>query len=351
MTKMIPALPAHYYFDTNVYEKERLQIFGKQWIYVAHEEELDTAGSYTTLELAGYPIYIIRSHDGVIRAFHNICRHRGAPLLSKERGVIKKDTVSCPYHNWSYNSAGEFLRAPHISGGLVAECEKLHLFGIQVTVHKGLIFVNLDPQATPFLDDRSDLISAIDASDVDFADYRFHSVMERHGNFNWKAWIDGYQECYHCPTIHPVFNKDFTLRNYNIENRDRFSIHGCNRKRDDSASGAFQGIWLWVYPNLGMPCYEPAYYTLSVMPEGPGRTKLSYRFFARKNASYRVIEEFLEFIKQVTEEDISICERTQINLTNSVLEHGYLNPNRENGVEYFQSLIRSDVAQAQNPKI
>jgi len=226
---------------------------------------------------------------------------------------------------------------------MVEECKSQSLYAVQVATYDGLVFVNLDPDAKPFEEDRRELIDVIDASDVEFKDYRFHSAMEREGHFNWKAWMDGYQECYHCPTIHPVFNKDFTLRDYKIVNRDRFSMHGCERKRHESVTGDFQGVWLWVYPSLGMPCYEPAYYTLSVMPMGPEETKLSYRFFARKDASYRVLEEFLEFVKQVTEEDIAICEKTHKNIKNSVMEHGYLNSVRENGVSFFHELVRGDL--------
>jgi phenylpropionate dioxygenase-like ring-hydroxylating dioxygenase large terminal subunit len=203
--------------------------------------------------------------------------------------------------------------------------------------------VNLSPYEAAFSEEHSELTERIDNSGCRLlADYSFHSTMSREGDFNWKVWIEGYQECYHCPTIHPVFLNDFALTRYSVENCRQFSVHSCERKVK-SASGAFEGLWLWVYPNLGLPIYEPAFYTLQVNPLDVNRTRLTYTFHARKSTSAAVMAEFLRFVDQITQEDISICQAVQKNLNSGVFHHGVLNPARENGVIYFQSLVRQAV--------
>ncbi len=343
MNGAVDALPVEWYTDTAIYQAERRNIFANQWLYAASLEELRQPGDFVTTEIAQYPICLVRQADHTIKAFHNICRHRAAPLLNQSTGHLETGTLTCRYHGWSYNTAGELLAAPYFDCLTQCDREEYSLFPVQVHEYNDLIFVNLAPEAPAFSSAYSELIQVVADSECKFSDYAYHSKITREGSFNWKVWMDGYQECYHCTTIHPIFSRDFMLQQYKVENHERFSIHSCKRKVE-SQSGAFSGLWLWVYPNLGMPVYEPCFYTLQVNPLGVAATRLTYTFHFRKDSSEELIGEFTDFVEQVTSEDINICEAVHRNMESGIFRQGVLHATRENGVAYFHSLVRAAVS-------
>ncbi|HEY9793225.1 MAG TPA: aromatic ring-hydroxylating dioxygenase subunit alpha [Candidatus Obscuribacterales bacterium] len=348
MDGIIDGLPAAYYTDAAIYQAERRLIFANNWLYAAHVDELREAGSFLACEIAGLPLLLIKQQDATISCFQNICRHRGAPLVSAAEGVLPSGTITCKYHGWSYGCTGKLTAVPHLDCLSSCTQEQLSLIPVRTGVYRGLIFVNLatdDGNQTAFEDSFAELIKTIDESDCQLEEYAFHSKMVRSGKFNWKVWVEGYQECYHCPTIHPVFNKDFQLPKYRVENRERFSLHSCERKVP-SSSGRFNGLWLWIYPNLGMPVYEPCFYTLQVNPLSVNETTLTYTFHARRGADPSILNDFRSFVDQITGEDIAICEAVQRNLASGLCEQTRLNEKRENGVAYFHSLVRRQLGTA-----
>jgi phenylpropionate dioxygenase-like ring-hydroxylating dioxygenase large terminal subunit len=339
---LVKALPAQWYHDPAIFEAERRTIFQQEWLYALHANELAEPGQYATLDLAGFPLILLRDREGAIQAFHNVCRHRGAPLVTTESGRLAGNSLTCRYHGWSYELRGDFKGAPHCEALSACERSDLGLLKVHVQVYRGLVFVNLAGQPVPFDTAMGSFIETIEAAKYPFDQFQLHSKISREGNFNWKAWVDGYQECYHCPTVHPIFNRDFHLQRYKIENSDRYSRHSCERKAG-SESGEEQGLWLWLYPNLGLPCYEPAFYTLQVNPLGPQRTRLTYTFHFRHTQTAEEIANFLAFVDKITDEDMKICEQVQKNYAHSVLSHGLLHPTRENGVVFFHDMVRTAV--------
>lgn len=342
MKEITSTLPASWYYNPEIFESERKTIFSSEWLYVAEEIDLKKTGDYLTFELAGYPLLLLVGEDQKLRAFHNVCRHRAAPILTEKKGCLKTPTVSCRYHGWTYDLAGELIQAPMFDTSAIKKCE-LSLFEIQVGVLNGLVFINMDPAAPSFDQAFSPVKQEIERSGFPMTEYTTYSAMSREGQFNWKVWVDGYQECYHCTTIHPIFNKDFQLKNYRVENKDGYSVHSCDRK-SQSNLGKFEGLWLWIYPNLGMPCYEPCFYSLQVNPLSVNRTQLNYRFRFHSSVDEATRNEFIETIKKITQEDITICEMVQKNLEAGIYQSGLLNPDRENGVAYFQKLVRQAVS-------
>ena len=97
-------LPREYYFDRDLYEREKRQIFAKTWRYVCHQSELPNAGDYMTITVADQNLFVLRGRDRQIRAFYNVCQHRAAELL-QGRGTVK-GFITCPYHSWSYDHSG-----------------------------------------------------------------------------------------------------------------------------------------------------------------------------------------------------------------------------------------------------
>lgn len=342
MKELTQTLPAFWYHDPKIFQQERNTVFGKEWLYAAEKSNLREAGDYVSFTLAGYPIFLMVGEDGKIRGFHNFCRHRAAPLVQEQKGHLKTPSLTCKYHGWTYGLSGELVQAPFCSSEVCSKKET-SLVEIQVAEFHELIFINLDSRAVSFQQAWGGVLNEFQESSYPVQDYVWSDQMTKHGNFNWKVWMDGYQECYHCMTVHPVLSKDFSLRKYKIENKDRYSLHSCER-RSESPLGSFKGLWLWVYPNLGMPCYEPCNYTLQVNPLDATHTELNYRFRFKSSVEAQAREEFIELVKKITQEDLEICESVQKNLMAGVYDEGFLNLERENGVQYFHSLLRESVA-------
>lgn len=340
---LVPSLPPSWYHSSSHFLEEKDRIFKKEWVFLCHSQELLDVGDYITTDVMGIPVIVLRDAEDKIQVLLNICRHRAAPLLTEKRGHLDKPVLMCQYHGWCYRTDGSFKHAPYVT----ASTESLDLKNISHTEARGMIFVSFNPTPYPFEERKEQMLQEMDDAQFKMEEYSFHSQIIREGAFNWKVWVEGFQECYHCPTIHPIFNKDFHLSKYRVHNKDHYSVHECPRK-EQSTTGSFEGLWLWLFPNCGLPCYEKVYYSLRVNPKSPNKTELIYTFFA--NDQFHTEEEanFFDFIKQITDEDFVICERVQKNLEevtgSDLYEQGHLNLTRENGVHYFHQLIRNAVA-------
>lgn len=348
---LTPSLPAEWYYSESQFLAEREHLFKKEWIFLCNSQEIPHANDYITCDVMGIPVAVLRDDKEQVQVLLNVCRHRAAPLLTEKKGKLTKPVLMCQYHGWCYHTDGRFKHAPYTTQGT----ESLDLKQIHFVEARGLIFITFHPNPPSFEQRKEHLFKEMDAAQFKIERYTYHSQMIREGDFNWKTWVEGFQECYHCPSIHPIFNKDFQMSQYQVHNKDHFSVHQCPRK-EKSSSGSFEGLWLWLYPNCGLPCYEKVFYTKRINPKSPTKTELIYTFFVNNEFSEQDANEFFAFVNKITDEDFKICSLVQKNLEqgsgNQLFEHGYLNKARENGVHYFHQLLRQAVLPEQeNPKI
>jgi len=193
-------------FDKNRYicaefaQQEWSKVWRKTWLLAGFIQDLARPGCYFTFDVGPETVVVTRTNDGEIKAFHNVCQHRGAKLIRNEFG--QKSRLTCSYHAWSYGLDGALLSAPQISGfsnGL--PCEKLALKPVKVEVWSAFVFINFDSDAqslTNFLGEIPDEIAA----------YRFEKMLltedkSVHHQCNWKAFMDNFSELYHVDFIHP----------------------------------------------------------------------------------------------------------------------------------------------------
>ncbi|MEI7292832.1 aromatic ring-hydroxylating dioxygenase subunit alpha [Paraburkholderia tropica] len=192
------SLEAPFYRSEEIFALDMEAIFRQHWIQVAVEPEVPEPGDYVTVELGGDSILIVRDDDMQVRAFHNVCRHRGARLCNEQKGTV--GNIVCPYHSWTYNLTGELMFAEHM-GEQFDRC-KHSLKPVHVQNLAGLIFVCLadDPPADfammraamePYLLPH-DLPACKVAAQVD--------IIEKG---NWKLVMENNRECYHCVANHP----------------------------------------------------------------------------------------------------------------------------------------------------
>lgn len=373
-------LPASWWFSEKIFELEKRAIFNKAWLFCTHESRFKKAGDYYSFTITGINFFIIKNKAGELNAFHNVCRHRAYPVIRKEKG--SSIVIGCKYHGWSYNTDGLLTKAPHFDNVEGFEKEKNSLFPIKTHVTKqGLVFVNFcnDPaQMLPFDDWYKGLSTELD--EFDFSDYEYHMSYELDGQFNWKTLVDGYQECYHCPTAHPGLNSAFKMETYKVVPKTRYCRHyaeivrqevtiedddkdadeesswfgfgkkkgqekavDTEKKKKKNPGGDFNGLWVYLYPINGVNCYSPAWYSIRVLPMSAGHTILQYDIYTKKGLADAEKKEFVDFLQLVELEDFNLCQLTQKNLNQGIYNSGFLHPKKERGVLFYQGLVRDMV--------
>ena len=135
-------LPSRYYFDPTVMEDEKWSIFYRTWRMAAHCSELARPYQFVTCEIFDQSILIVRDKDNVLKAFHNVCQHRGTRLVHEKRGSGRK-LYTCKYHAWSYGTDGVLVRAPRTEHLKNFNTSKICLKSVRVQEYAGFVFINL----------------------------------------------------------------------------------------------------------------------------------------------------------------------------------------------------------------
>lgn len=331
-------LPASWYRDPAVWERERHAIFAKEWTLFGREAQLPSPGSYLAGEVAGWPVFAIRDRDGGLRAFHNVCRHRAGPIVWDGEG--RCDVLRCRYHGWVYDTAGSLRRTPGFGEAEDFDKADFSLFPVRVESWRGLVFVNLDPDAPPL----AQWIGSLDDETAPYPieEYRFHGEVVHEIACNWKTYVDNYAEGYHVRDVHPGLDREIDSGAYEVILKDRYAVH-----RAPPRSGAsYSGLWVWRFPTLALNVYDDGMNVEHMVPLGHDRTRLVYTFFFRDagEAARGRIEASLAISREVTLEDARICEAVQRNLNAGVYEAGRVSPRHENGVWFFHALVRRALA-------
>ena len=186
-----------------IHDWERRQLLRRDWIPVGRAEEAPEPGSYFLTEIDGDQLIVIRGRDNVLRAFHNVCRHRGTAVAEEQCGKVVR--LQCPYHAWIYDLDGSLIRAKHTDGLEDFSLDTFSLVGVRCEVWQGFVFLNLDPDAAPLADQLGDLVEHL--SRFDFSGLRSAKRIDYDVSSNWKFIAENYSECYHCPGLHPQLNK------------------------------------------------------------------------------------------------------------------------------------------------
>ena len=196
----LPDIPAGRYTDPAFFELEQTHIWQKSWLFAAHIDELPSPGSYRRWDNAGQPVVIVHGDDGIIRAFYNTCRHRGAPVVTEESG--RRARLTCKYHGWTYTHQGDLVsvRDPEDFSDLDMSCRGL--IGIRCEMFGNLIFLNFDKNAPSLLEWLGPIAD-------EWTEFQFDKcrLAARHSfvlDCNWKIAMEANTEVYHVKSIHPT---------------------------------------------------------------------------------------------------------------------------------------------------
>ncbi|MFA7767508.1 aromatic ring-hydroxylating oxygenase subunit alpha [Streptomyces sp. NRRL S-448] len=204
---LIATLPGSYYIDPGIFAQEQEHIFETMWSCVARSSELAKPGAFKTVDVGRESILVTRSRDESIRAFFNVCRHRGAKLCTEETGEVKR-AFQCPYHAWTYDLNGKLVAAPNLTRMPDVGRTEYGLVGVRVREWLGYVWVCLAENPPSFEDQvigavRTRLGDVESIEHYDMANLEVGRRIVYDVKANWKLIIENFMECYHCATIHP----------------------------------------------------------------------------------------------------------------------------------------------------
>jgi phenylpropionate dioxygenase-like ring-hydroxylating dioxygenase large terminal subunit len=327
-------LPFAWYSDEETLRRERARIFARSWQYGGRAEQVAEPGSFLATNAGGVPLLVTRDTDGELRAFLNVCRHRGAVLTE---GCGTRETIQCHYHAWTYDLDGSLRAAPRSDREPGFERDDLSLLPASVDTWGPFLFINPDPDAVPLAEHLGNLPEIL-ARDLDLDGIVFHSRVEFGANANWKIVVENFLECYHCATAHPSFSAEVDVHpdRYKLEAHPTFSAQFCAAKKT-GAHGQFH----LLYPNTSVNVF-PGAPNLSigpVVPNGPARTERYLDYFFAPGADEEWLAEFFAFDDQVGKEDAVLVESVHRGMASGMLEQGRLLLNSEPLLAAFQQWL------------
>jgi Rieske 2Fe-2S family protein len=389
---MHTTLPRRFYTDPAFYRAELDRFYFNRWICAGRAAEIPVAGDYFTRTLGDESVIITRDGQGAVHALFNVCRHRGTRLCDQQEGRFV-ERIQCPYHNWTYDLAGRLLAAPHMAPGFCKDEYPLHRAGCEiwdghVFVHLGLASARHAPPDLPAPPDLRDLPAPPDLRDLpDLPDQpappalrdQLADLPERFAAWqmedlrlgrrivydvkaNWKLIVLNYNECLHCPNLHPALNK---LHHYlgadNVaptagycggamgfkDGVETMSMDGKRRRaylpRLIEAQRQ-QVAYFAIYPNLLLSLHPDYVMTHTLWPRAHDRTEIICEWHFHPDELARAdfqADDAVEFWDLTNREDWWIAEQSQAGINSRVYEPGPYSE-REELLWSFDEIVRRE---------
>ena len=336
------SLPGWLYWDPEFFEAEKRAFLRAAPQVVCHESEIASPGEWRSLEYLGESVIVMRGDDGEVRAFSNVCRHRGSRLVDGSGGCAK--ILTCPYHAWSYGRDGRLVGVPHRSEYPRLRTGELGLKPVALERWHGFLFVTLEPGAPSAAE-----MMAPYADEV--ALYRFEDlrvigrVTIRPRPLNWKTIADNYSDHLHIPIGHPGLTRLFE-RNYRIEAQrhvDRMEGDLVEKESDNPSERAYQRLlplvehlpkthqrkWLYykLFPNVAFDIYPDQVDFMQFLPVSATETvirEISYALPDDRRAMIAARHLNWRINRRVNSEDTELITRVQLGMQSATYEPGPL---------------------------
>ncbi len=345
-------MPARWYTDPAFLAHEKEKIFWTTWQPVGRTEMVARPGDYFACDVAGEPLVVTRTVEGELRAFYNVCRHRGATVAN---GKGNRKTLQCMYHGWTYDLEGRLLRAPEFEGVKNWDVGSVCLPPVKVEAWGPFVFVNLDPDAKPMAETSyGPIADEIARKGFNTANMRMFERRDYYIDCNWKVYVDNYLEGYHVPTAHPGLYRELDYEQYRVDTFAEYSsqyapirpakdgqIQGRDR-RYIRTDGEAEALYYWVFPNVMLNVYPDNMSINIILPIGHEKTLTIFEWYFEEpgtGAGWESMQQTIQFSDEIQQEDIAICEIVQRGLASRSYDKGRFSVKRENGVHHFQALM------------
>ncbi len=327
MIQPVHSIPTEWYVDPEMLRHERQHVFAPNWHYVGSAGAVRDPGTFQAVSLGDIPVVVTRDTEGVLRAFANVCRHRGS-IITEGCGVRK--TLQCGYHGWTYNLDGSLRNAPGVD--VSPEAGQLPEFAVGTV--GGMLFVSANADAAP-LDgvmapwvDLTRTISGVAVESFELRRSIPHDIAA-----NWKVVAENFMECYHCPLIHGDTLPGYVADDgYIVTEYDSIVTHELESDRFS---------WANVFPNTQLSCFgnHGVVIARQLVPSGTGRTVVTLDYWFDPARTDEQEAETVEWFEKVVGEDVPLCESVQRGLESGFLAQGVLHPEQESALFTFQRRI------------
>ena len=286
-------LPSRYYYDADLFERERETIFYPAWHPVAHKNDVVGPGAFVTLDIFDQSVIVVRGRDDVVRAFHNVFQHRGNRLIEARRGTLG-GAIRCPYHSWAYGLDGRLEGAPRSDRVRDFDKADFGLKPVRLEAFAGFLFVNLDTDVIPMSELMAGADAAIRRHCPDLDALTLHSETDFVVDANWKVIVDNAIEGYHFGRSGPVHRAPVDLvvfEAYELKSHGPWwtfmgpSKPGLERAFGEPVDGAtfqsdrFFKIQLWPASIFYVFPYADFFGTFLMVPLGPEQTRLHLDYY------------------------------------------------------------------------
>ena len=339
-------LPGAVYTSEEVFRLEQQRLFTRQWLCVGREADIPAAGDYFLRQIAGSSVIFLRGKDAEVRAFYNVCRHRGSKLLDAASGT-GLGRVLCPYHSWSYNLDGTLQNAPQMSEDFCKE--SFSLVPVRLERYHGFLFANLDESAPSLASHFADLP---DLTRFRMAELVCGRRIEYDVAANWKLICENYSECYHCAGAHPQLHRISEPMPRGLRKSE---VGGCfnggpMQLREGIETMSLSGRsslptipglthedcryvhYYVIYPSLLLSPHPDYVLVHAAWPVSPERTHVVCEWLFTKeavNAQGFDPSDVVEFWDMTNRQDWALCERAQGGVSSRGFRQGPYQPTED----------------------
>ena len=364
-------LPARAYTDGAWFAIEMDRVLARMWLAAGRVDQLDHAGAFIRRDVAGASVLIVRAAEGSIRAHHNVCRHRGTRLCVEERGAFQ-GSIQCPYHAWTYGLDGRLLAAPQMDEVDGFDRSEFPLRQVACETWDGHIFINLadspfdsaQGKPAPLAAQLGDLPSRF--APWAMQDLRLAHRIEYDVATNWKLVVQNYNECLHCPVIHPLLNR---MHHYlGAENvppaetycggamgfKDGVETLSTDGKRRREFLPGLRGRdrevvnYFAIYPNFLLTLHPDYMMTITIWPRDCGRTTLVAEWHFHPDEMKKkdfVCADAIDFWDRTNREDWAISEQSYLGISSRGYQPGPYSE-RERQLWEFDQFVLARVNQS-----
>lgn len=364
-----PALAARFYASESVFALERERLFHGQWFCAGRAEQVPARGDCLHVHVAGESVLVIRGKDDALRAFYNVCRHRGSrlvrtpPLPDPQQPAAVSSTsmsagVVCPYHSWTYNLDGGLRAAPYVQFDASCPKENFSLVPVHLDTWGGFIFLNLSTTpAQRLLEQLAVPVRKLERYAL--ANLRRGAQLIYDVRANWKVIMENYNECYHCGPVHPelcalvpAFRErggagldwddgiphragawTFTMSGTST----RAPFPGLSEKEKTHHKGEV------AYPNLLLSAAADHIAAFTLWPMGPDHTRIACEFLFHPDEIAKSLfdpADVVDFWDIVNKQDWQICESVQDGMRSRGFRGGFYAPMEDPSLDIRRYLER-----------
>ena len=367
---LLPTLPGAYYTDPGVFTREQETIFEGHWICAARSSGLEAPGQFQVVQAGRESVLIVRQRDGGLKAFLNVCRHRGARLCLDEAGTTGR-YLRCPYHAWSYDLSGRLAAAPNLVKMPDIDRDEYGLVPVALREWLGYVWVCVAAEPPEFTETviggataRLGGTAAIEAYRI--GELAVGRTISYDVAANWKLIVENFMECYHCAPIHPEltsvlpeFAAGFAAQYY-VGHGALFADRAAGFTIDGSAGfGRLPGVSddqdrryfaLTIRPQVFINLVPDHVIYHRMIPRGPDRTTVvcDWLFDAGVVASGQDVSRSVELFDRVNRQDFAACERTQPSMSSRAYRHGGSLVPSEHHLAEFHAWIQAELSLPQD---